>query len=107
MIREHVSINDDGTVTCACGTRLHFLPPELPKGGPNSVNHPGCPAADPQASPAGADMDGRYETINLLDRKAIEAFYKSHEWDPDNPQRVSALGHPPGRFVERKKTAKS
>jgi hypothetical protein len=70
-----VDLNDDGSIDCACGLRIVFLPPALPGGGPNSVNHPGCPAAD-AGSPAGADLDGRYEMINWIDRGQVEAFYQ-------------------------------
>jgi hypothetical protein len=51
-------------MTCVCTAVMTFLPPELPAGGPNSVNHAGCPAA----------LDDG-ETINLVDRAEVEAFY--------------------------------
>jgi hypothetical protein len=59
-------VNQDGTLTCVCGQVITFLPPDLPGGGPNSVNHTGCSAA----------LDGT-ETINLVDRAEVEAFYAS------------------------------
>jgi hypothetical protein len=74
-------INDDGTITCICGSPIAFLPPTPPESGPNSVNHVGC---------AAATDDG--ETINLLDSKLVKAFYKSHEPDPQAG---------PGRFKKK------
>jgi hypothetical protein len=64
-------LNDDGTITCICGSPIAFLPPQLPDTPPRSVNHTGC---------AAATDDG--ETINELDPKLVRAFYKSHEPDP-------------------------
>lgn len=80
MIRT-AQLNDDGTVTCACGSRIAFLPPDLEHAPRGSVNHPGCAAAEAGASPAGADIDGKHETINRLEEGAVEKFYESHQWD--------------------------
>jgi hypothetical protein len=74
-------INDDGTITCVCGSPIPFLPPTPPDNGPASVNHVGCAAA----------TDGG-ETINLLEGKLVKAFYKSHEPDPQAG---------PGRFKKK------
>jgi pyruvate/2-oxoglutarate dehydrogenase complex dihydrolipoamide acyltransferase (E2) component len=90
MIRKDVTLNDDGTVTCACNSKLVFLPPDLDHAARGSVNHAGCPAAEAGASPAGPDIDGKYETINFLADGAVEDFYASHAWDPDKRQFKSA-----------------
>jgi hypothetical protein len=77
-----VKLNDDGTVDCRnCGKRIEFLPAEfpaeqLPEGAPRSVNHTGCPKADPEESPAGPNIDGQHETINRIDPAEVQAFYE-------------------------------
>jgi hypothetical protein len=72
-----VKLNDDGTVTCRnCQGRIAFLPVDhMPDAGPNSVNHTGCPAAVKGESPAGPNLDGLHETINLIDRADLEDWY--------------------------------
>lgn len=81
---------ETGQVICiACKSAIEFLPVDhMPESGPYSVNHTGCPLADPKASPAGANIDGLYETINVIDRKEVEAFYKAKR--PDAYKRAQA-----------------
>jgi hypothetical protein len=77
-----VKLNDDGTVTCRkCAAPITFLPEifpaeQLPAGAPRSVNHTGCPNADPEESPAGPNIDGAHETINRIDQAEVQAFYE-------------------------------
>lgn len=96
MIRKDLELNDDGTVTCACAQRLHFLDGvdlnHAPRG---SVNHAGCDAAEAGASEAGPDVEGKYETINLLKAGAVEDFYNAHEWDADKRAFVAKQPAPP------------
>lgn len=99
MIRR-AALNADGSVTCGCGLVIHFLPDHphdetkghedsrLAYGPTHSVNHQGCAAAlpgprddtvskhvDGQPSPAGPDLEGKFETINRLDVKELDTHY--------------------------------
>jgi hypothetical protein len=66
QVGREAHLNPDGSVTCVCGVVITFLPPaeQKPEAGPNSVNHPGC----------GSALHGE-ETVNLIDRKEVDAFY--------------------------------